>query len=101
MRRDIEQMIDKENAKQTEVERLSEEYRRLKEQNFQFAQQASSFNTIFEHVNTLKQRKEMFESHRDTILEGTTILNGELFVCTPIANSARRDRGPKAAVSEL
>lgn len=78
MRRDIEDMIDKENEKQTEVERLSEEYQRLKEQNFQFAQQASSFNTIFEHVKTLEQRKEMYESHRDTILEGTTLLNGEL-----------------------
>lgn len=78
MREDIEEMIDKENAKQTEAERLSEVYHRLKEQNVQFAQQASSFNTIFEHVKSLNEKKKMHQSYRDSILEGTTILNGEL-----------------------
>ncbi|EJT49074.1 hypothetical protein A1Q1_01723 [Trichosporon asahii var. asahii CBS 2479] len=72
---DIEEMIAKENAKQTEVERLNEVYQRIKEENFEFAQQATSFNTIFEHVTMLEKEKKMHESYRDTILEGTTILN--------------------------
>ncbi|EKC98002.1 hypothetical protein A1Q2_07799 [Trichosporon asahii var. asahii CBS 8904] len=75
MREDIEEMIAKENAKQTEVERLNEVYQRIKEENFEFAQQATSFNTIFEHVTMLEKEKKMHESYRDTILEGTTILN--------------------------
>ena len=79
MREDIEEMIAKENAKQTEVERLNEVYQRIKEENFEFAQQATSFNTIFEHVTMLEKEKKMHESYRDTILEGTTILNGELY----------------------
>lgn len=81
MRKDIEEMIDKENAKQTEVERLSEKYHRLKEENFQFAQQASSFNTIFERVKSLNGMRETSESYRNTILEGTTLLNGKLRQC--------------------
>jgi predicted RNase H-like nuclease (RuvC/YqgF family) len=76
MRKELEETIRKENAKGTEIADLKQRLDELQNQNMMHYQQATSFNTIFERVETLTGRLEMLKKNRDRMKIGMTELKG-------------------------
>ncbi|GFZ50594.1 Hydrolase acting on acid anhydrides [Saitozyma sp. JCM 24511] len=74
MRRELEDAINKEQRKQTQVEELKAEFERLKEINVQHYAEATGFQRVFEQFETLKQRKAMLEDNRKHMLDGMTVM---------------------------
>jgi uncharacterized membrane protein YccC len=99
MRRELEDAINKEQRKQTQVEELKAEFERLKEINVQHYAEATGFQRVFEQFETLKQRKAMLEDNRKHMLDGMTVMTGTLdypakimSVRRPCAESPQRPR---------
>lgn len=72
--------INRENSKQTEVERLKEETERLKQINLEYYAQAAAFQSTFEKLERLKSQQKMLENNRGHILDGMTEMSGTLSV---------------------
>ncbi|ORY30598.1 hypothetical protein BCR39DRAFT_529095 [Naematelia encephala] len=70
LRKQLEDEIRQETDKQTEAERLKEEFESLKALNLQHYAEAAGFQSIFEKVENLKARKSMLENNRKHILDG-------------------------------
>lgn len=77
MRKDLEEQVRRENSKESEVEQLKEEYEVLKEQNMRYADEATSFNTIYERVERLNESKKMHEENRKSVMEGMREMSGQ------------------------
>ena len=78
MRKQLEEEIRKENGKEVEVENFKEEFERLKQINVQHYAEATGFQSMFERVEHLNAKKEMYEENRESMLAGMTEMSGEL-----------------------
>jgi DNA repair protein RAD50 len=76
MRKDIEEAIQKENAKNEEAGNLEASYFELKSANLVFYAEATGFQSIFEKYENLKKHKTILEQNREDQLEGMTVMSG-------------------------
>lgn len=76
MRKDIEEAIQKENAKLEEAGNLEAAYFELKSANLVFYAEATGFQSIFEKYENLKKHKAILEKNRVDQLEGMTVMTG-------------------------
>lgn len=88
MRRELEEQTRRENSKQTEAEQLKEEFEELKEQNMRYADEATSFNTIYERVARLEESKKMHEENRKSVSEGMREMSGQLTLTLPFDHAS-------------
>lgn len=96
-------MISKENAKETEVENLKEEFERLKEHTDAIFQTATGFQQVYERHESLTKRKEMFERNRERIKEEMNVLKGTNRCCGDVRSYSlgRTYRGAPKHVQQL
>ncbi|OCF56822.1 DNA repair protein RAD50 [Kwoniella mangroviensis CBS 10435] len=75
MRKDLQDAINQENSKQTQLENLKEQLERVKGRNADFYNEAREFREIFERSESLKDKKKMYEENRQHALSTMNVMN--------------------------
>ncbi|WVR06574.1 hypothetical protein IAU60_003606 [Kwoniella sp. DSM 27419] len=75
MRKELQEGINQENAKQTQLEDLKERLEQIKVRNAEFYNEAREFREIFERSESLKDKKKMYEENRAHALGTMTVMN--------------------------
>ncbi|OCF37294.1 DNA repair protein RAD50 [Kwoniella heveanensis BCC8398] len=74
VREELQDAINKENSKQTDLDKLKEELERIKVRNAEFYNEAREFREIFEKSEALKDKEKMYEENRAHALNTMTVM---------------------------
>nr|XP_018262086.1 DNA repair protein RAD50 [Kwoniella dejecticola CBS 10117]OBR84244.1 DNA repair protein RAD50 [Kwoniella dejecticola CBS 10117] len=75
MRKELQEAINEENRKQTQLENLKERLESVKGRNADFYNEAREFREIFERSEALKDKKKMYEENRQHALSTMSVMN--------------------------
>nr|XP_019013012.1 DNA repair protein RAD50 [Kwoniella pini CBS 10737]OCF51793.1 DNA repair protein RAD50 [Kwoniella pini CBS 10737] len=75
MRKELQEAINEENRKQTQLENLKERLESVKGRNADFYNEAREFREIFERSESLKDKKKMYEENRQHALSTMSVMN--------------------------